>query len=108
MDISKKLSEQQQSVSDLIHELYNCLAQGDDPKTKDIRESLMRAYQHIGQRDPVVVANKLANYLHFTGYNEKIKFTESELELITQISQIGQHSGLNGSYRAWYGDKSQF
>lgn len=39
MDISKKLSEQQQSVSDLIHELYNCLAQADDPKTKDIQES---------------------------------------------------------------------
>lgn len=44
MDTSNELSEQQQSVSDLIHELFNILAQAVDPKTKDIRESLMRAY----------------------------------------------------------------
>ena len=101
-------NKQREQVSSLIHELYNSLAEQDNQQTMDIRDSLLKAYQHIDKRDPVVVANKLTNYLYFLGSTEKISFTDQQDALITQLSQIGQHAGLNGSYRAWYGDKGQF
>lgn len=103
-----ELNSQQKAVADLIHELYNSMARENNPRTSDVRDSLMHAYQHIGTRDPVAMANKLANYLHFEGFNAKIPFTQPQVDLITQISQIGQYAGLNGSFRAWYGDKGQF
>ena len=101
-------AKQREQVSGLIHELYNSLAAQDDQQTVDIRDSLMKAYQHIDRRDPVVVANKLTKCLYFIGSPENISFTNEQDVLITQLSQIGQHAGLNGSYRAWYGDKGQF
>jgi hypothetical protein len=55
-----------------------------------------------------VTANHLANYLRFTGYTEKIAYTPAQDELISQLSQLGQSAGLNGSYKTAYGDKSQF
>ncbi|WP_225418471.1 bacteriocin immunity protein [Lacticaseibacillus daqingensis] len=99
---------QQHDVPSLIHNLYNSLAEQDHEETAEIRDVLLRSYRHLPQRDPIVVANKLANYIHFIGYTEKITFTDQQDALVTQLSQAGQRAGLNGSYRAWYGDKNQF
>ncbi|HDL0823812.1 TPA: bacteriocin immunity protein, partial [Enterococcus faecium] len=51
---------------------------------------------------------RLVNYLYFTAYTNKIRFTEYQEELIRNLSEIGRTAGINGLYRADYGDKSQF
>ncbi|WP_462399255.1 bacteriocin immunity protein [Lacticaseibacillus pantheris] len=99
---------QREEVAQLIDDLYNQLATEGDSKTTEIRESLLKAYRHLDRKSPEVTANHLANYLRFTGYTEKIVYTQAQDELISQLSQLGQSAGLNGSYKTAYGDKSQF
>ena len=57
---------------------------------------------------PSPFINRLVNYLYFTAYTNNIRFTEYQEELIRNLSEIGRTAGINGLYRADYGDKSQF
>ncbi|MFV7896222.1 bacteriocin immunity protein [Enterococcus faecium] len=83
-----------------------------DPKYSDILEVLQKVYLKLEKQkyelDPGPLINRLVNYLYFTAYTNKIRFTEYQEELIRNLSEIGRTAGINGLYRADYGDKSQF
>ncbi|AUI16609.1 bacteriocin immunity protein [Enterococcus faecium] len=78
----------------------------------DILEVLQKVYLKLEKQkyelDPGPLINRLVNYLYFTAYTNKIRFTEYQEELIRNLSEIGRTAGINGLYRADYGDKSQF
>lgn len=78
----------------------------------DILEVLQKVYLKLEKQkyelDPSPLINRLVNYLYFTAYTNKIRFTEYQEELIRNLSEIGRTAGINGLYRADYGDKSQF
>lgn len=81
-------------------------------KYSDILEVLQKVYLKLEKQkyelDPSPLINRLVNYLYFTAYTNKIRFTEYQEELIRNLSEIGRTAGINGLYRADYGDKSQF
>lgn len=94
----------------LVHDLYNNLVQSNTGKEmEDIKEVLLKVYKRLNdsKENPPLI-NRLINFIYFKAFTEKLTFSEEQDELIRQLSGIGQKAGLNGSYRANYGDKSQF
>lgn len=94
----------------LVHDLYNNLVQSSTGKEmEDIKEVLLKVYKRLNdsKENPPLI-NRLINFIYFKAITEKLTFSEEQDELIRQLSSIGQRAGLNGSYRANYGDKSQF
>ncbi len=75
---------------------------------KTLYSILHRIMDLTYELDPSPLINRLVNYLYFTAYTNKIRFTEYQEELIRNLSEIGRTAGINGLYRADYGDKSQF
>ncbi|HEN2017433.1 TPA: bacteriocin immunity protein [Enterococcus faecium] len=100
------------NAKQIVHELYNDISISEDPKYSDILEVLQKVYLKLEKQkyelDPGPLINRLVNYLYFTAYTNKIRFTEYQEELIRNLSEIGRTAGINGLYRADYGDKSQF
>lgn len=93
-----------------VHDLYNNLVQSNaGEEMEDIKEVLLKVYKRLddSKENPPLI-NRLINFIHFKAFTEKLTFNEKQNELIRQLSGIGQKAGLNGSYRADYGDKSQF
>ncbi|HAQ0858142.1 TPA: bacteriocin immunity protein [Enterococcus faecium] len=93
------------NAKQIVHELYNDISISKDPKYSDI---LLKLEKQKYELDPSPLINRLVNYLYFTAYTNKIRFTEYQEELIRNLSEIGRTAGINGLYRADYGDKSQF
>ncbi|MBG7727548.1 bacteriocin immunity protein [Enterococcus faecium] len=96
-----------------LHKIfYTLISISKDPKYSDILEVLQKVYLKLEKQkyelDPGPLINRLVNYLYFTAYTNKIRFTEYQEELIRNLSEIGRTAGINGLYRADYGDKSQF
>ncbi len=102
----------EKNAKQIVHELYNDISISKDPKYSDILEVLQKVYLKLEKQkyelDPSPLINRLVNYLYFTAYTNKIRFTEYQEELIRNLSEIGRTAGINGLYRADYGDKSQF
>ncbi|MDT2359761.1 bacteriocin immunity protein [Enterococcus faecium] len=100
------------NAKQIVHELYNDISISKDPKYSDILEVLQKVYLKLEKQkyelDPSPLINRLVNYLYFTAYTNKIRFTEYQEELTRNLSEIGRTAGINGLYRADYGDKSQF
>ncbi|BDP88758.1 hypothetical protein EfmAA818_23540 [Enterococcus faecium] len=48
----------------------------------------------------------MVNYLYFTAYTNKIRFTEYQEELIRNLSEIGRTAGINGLYMSKHVGKS--
>lgn len=76
---------------------------------EDIKEVPLKVYKRLNEsKENPPLINRLINFIYFKAFTEKITFSKEQDELIRQLSGIGQKAGLNGSYRANYGDKSQF
>ena len=105
-------AKMKKNAKQIVHELYNDISISKDPKYSDILEVLQKVYLKLEKQkyelDPSPLINRLVNYLYFTAYTNKIRFTEYQEELIRNLSEIGRTAGINGLYRADYGDKSQF
>ena len=105
-------AKMKKNAKQIVHELYNDISISKDPKYSDILEVLQKVYLKLEKQkyelDPRPLINRLVNYLYFTAYTNKIRFTEYQEELIRNLSEIGRTAGINGLYRADYGDKSQF
>lgn len=93
---------------DLIHTLYNDLIKSDHSNTNDIEEVLLKVYSKLGEEENIPLINRLVNYITFTAFTEKITFTNQQEELLNNLRSIGQHAGINGTYRSDYGNKNQF
>ncbi|MGX7031253.1 bacteriocin immunity protein [Vagococcus zengguangii] len=96
---------------ELVHELYNKLARRPEKSSEllDVMDVLYQVYLKIDEtKYPERLINRLVNYIYSTGLKGKLYFPEDENRLITSLGIIGCKAGLNGLYRAHYGDKSQF
>ncbi len=96
----------------IVHTLYNDLSKNNDPKFNEILEVLQKVFVRLNSlekyKDDSPLINRLVNYLYFTAYTNKLTFSETQVELIKRLSEIGKRAGLNGIYRGNYGDISQF
>ncbi|EOH90808.1 bacteriocin immunity protein [Enterococcus pallens] len=98
-----------EDLQQTVHELFNSLSKSDSTEYQEILEVLQKVYLRLQKDESVeALANRLANFIYFKAYTEKIHFTKDQDKMIQKISSIGKYAGLNGSYRADYGDKSQF
>ncbi|MCR3759637.1 bacteriocin immunity protein [Clostridium felsineum] len=95
---------------ELVHSLYNSISQSRKNGFEDIKEVLLKVYVKLDLSDEknIPLMNRLVNYIYFTAYTEKLKFSSNEENLIKELSKIGKYAGLNGIYRGNYVDKSQF
>lgn len=94
---------------ELVHDLYNDLAKNNTYGTEDIKEVLIKVYKRLDDDiENIPLINRLANYITFTAFTNKIKFSKSQDETIRKLREIGQFAGLNGVYRSDYGNKNQF
>lgn len=82
------------NAKQIVHELYNDISISKDPKYSDILEVLQKVYLKLEKQkyelDPSPLINRLVNYLYFTAYTNKIRFTEYQEELIRNLSEIGR------------------
>lgn len=95
---------------DLVHSLYNSIAESKKNNFDDIKEVLLKVYVKLDLSDEenVPLINRLVNYIYFTTYTGKLHFSPNEENIIKKLAGIGKCAGLNGVYRSDYGDKSQF
>ncbi|EUJ21804.1 bacteriocin immunity protein [Listeria aquatica] len=96
---------------ELIHDLYNKLSKRSDPSNEllDILDVLYQVYLKIDTvNNPEAYVQRLVNYIYSVGLKGRLYFPEDENRLIAELGIIGQKAGLNGLYKANYGDKSQF
>lgn len=96
---------------ELIHDLYNKLSKrtNSSPELLDIIDVLYQVYLKIDTvSNPEALVQRLVNYIYSTGLKGKLYFPKDENNLIADLGVIGQRAGLNGLYKANYGDKSQF
>ena len=101
--------ENRESSKQLIHALYNDLAQHGGGETDELREVLLKAYAKIGLADnnPPLV-NHLVNFIYYKEYNEHLLFTANQQALIRRLSDIGSKAAFNKVYRSDFGDIGQF
>ena len=100
-----------EEIKKLIHDLYNKLHKCTNPSSEltDIMDVLLQVYKKMDKtKYPERLINRLVNYIYSTGLKGKLYFSKDENEIIAQLGIIGQKAGLNGRYKADYGDKSQF
>ncbi|MDH6364866.1 hypothetical protein M2139_001810 [Enterococcus sp. PF1-24] len=94
---------------EIVHLLYNDLAKNNGEEMADIKEVLLKVFHKLADiTDEVPLINRLVNYIYFISYTNQLQFSAEQNQLIKQLAQIGGKAGLNGVYRADYGDKSQF
>lgn len=95
-------AKMKKNAKQIVHELYNDISISKDPKYSDILEVLQKVYLKLEKQkyelDPSPLINRLVNYLYFTAYTNKIRFTEYQEELIRNLSEIGRTAGINGLY----------
>ncbi|BDP90294.1 hypothetical protein EfmGK923_04670 [Enterococcus faecium] len=95
-------AKMKKNAKQIVHELYNDISISKDPKYSDILEVLQKVYLKLEKQkyelDPGPLINRLVNYLYFTAYTNKIRFTEYQEELIRNLSEIGRTAGINGLY----------
>lgn len=92
----------------LVHELYNDLRQNQTPGTEELEGVLLKVYQQLDTKEVPPLVNRLVNYLRFAAFNQKIKLSPTQEQLIADLAEIGNKAGLNGVYRSNYGDPDQF
>lgn len=93
----------------IVHELYNEISTENHRDMEELKEVLLKVYNKLDRvSDDVPLINRLTNYIFFKGLTNHLFFSKKENELIRELSEIGGKAGLNGSYRADYGDLSQF
>lgn len=93
----------------LIHNLYNSIAQSDLKNKEDINEVLLKVYSKLDDnKENEILINRLVNYIYFTALTEKIMFNEEQNDLINQLNEIGGKVGVNNTYRAPIGSKYSF
>ena len=75
----------------------------------ELKDVLMKVYCKLDDKkeNPPLI-DRLVNYIYFTGFTNKLHFTQAQEKMISQLSFIGRTAGLNGVYRSNYADKSQF
>lgn len=94
---------------EIIHDLYNELVQEKTKNCQDILDVLLTVYERLESQlaNPCLV-NRLAKFLHFNAFTNKIRFTTKQEALVGELNEIAKTSGQSGVYRADYLDKSQF
>ena len=97
-----------QALAGLTDQLFNQISKHDTTDLDNLKDVLIRVNQHIDSKDPVVTANRLANYIYFVGFTDHVALTQEASDIVKQIAALGKTAGVNGSYRAWYSDSSQF
>lgn len=94
---------------ELVHKLYNDISENNKNEMAEVKEVLLKVYKKLDKvKDDAPIINRLVNYLYFKAFTEHLKFTKSQNDLISKLSQIGGKAGINGSYRSNYISKSQF
>ncbi|MGX7197498.1 bacteriocin immunity protein [Enterococcus olivae] len=93
----------------LVHELYNDLTKSGRSDVKEIQEVLLKVYTKLdASNNPVRLINRLTNFIYFTAFTEKLKFSEQQNKWIAQLSEIGGKAGVNATHRGAVGSKFQF
>ncbi|RDX01553.1 immunity protein [Listeria kieliensis] len=94
---------------EIVHELYNDISKNSETDMEEVKEVLLKVYNKLDRvKDDAPLINRLANFLYFKAFTEKLKFTRNQEELINKLAQIGGRAGLNGAYRSDYSSKGQF
>ncbi len=105
---SENMTKQNHSKQ-LIHNLYNSIAQSDVKNSEDISEVLLKVYSKLDDsKENERLINRLVNYIYFTALTEKIAFNEEQNDLINQLNEIGGKVGVNNTYRSPIGSKYSF
>lgn len=92
-----------------VHQLYNSISENSGVELDEIKEVLLKTYVKLDKtKDCTALINRLVNFIYFKGYPGNLKFTDSQIALINELTQIGKKAGINGIYRGDYTDKSQF
>lgn len=98
-------------VKEVIHKLYNSLAERPDKRSGllDILDVLAQVYKKIDKEEyPEYLVDRLVKYIYTVGFNNKIRFLGGDGKLLVELSDVAKKAGLNSRYRADYSDKSQF
>lgn len=90
----------------IVRALYDDLSQAPVAGTTDIMEVLDKVMQRLNDPDQseVKIINRLAGYIAFTVFTNKIRFTKTQNLLVSQLMSAAD----NGLYQGNYGDKSWF
>lgn len=94
---------------ELVHKLYNSLAQSNLADVEDLKEVLLKIYPKLdSNKENSILINRLTNFIYFRALTDKIKFNVEQQEFINQLNNIGGKAGVNNAYRSPLGSKYSF
>ncbi|PJI10440.1 MULTISPECIES: bacteriocin immunity protein [Clostridium] len=86
------------SSKDLVHALYNSIAQSKKSGFEDIKEELLKIYVKldVSNEKNIPLIDKLVKYIYYTAYIEKLHFSSYEDNIIRELSEMSKYTGLKG------------
>jgi len=100
----------QNEAKGIVSELYQDFRQAKGSGNLEIKTALQKVLARIEAHQEVdlVLIDRLANYITYTVFTNKIRLTQTQNLLLSQLMSIVRTSGVEGSLHEHHLDMSQF
>ncbi|BDZ31902.1 bacteriocin immunity protein [Lactiplantibacillus sp. WILCCON 0030] len=100
----------QNEAKGIILELTRNFRESEVAGSTEIKVALQKVYDRLNahQTTDVVLVDRLANYITYTVFTNKIRLTQTQNLLLSQLMSIGRTCGIDGGFHGHCGDASQF
>lgn len=100
----------QNEAKGIVSELCQNFDQSEVAGSTEITTALHKVYAQLDSQagTDLALVDRLANYITYTVFTNKIRLTQTQNLLLSQLMSIGRVSDIEGSFREHRLDASQF